>query len=103
MGLLDGTASQKPNSRKSSKATRSTPPSSGPDSATLETIQNLRTQIADLEAKEEERGKLTTAQAEKLEALESELAALKNPTKKETSEPNTISEPAGRLAPWCPW
>lgn len=92
---------------------RSTSVSSGPDSATLETIQSLQKQIADLEAKETERGDLTKSQADKLAALESELAALKAATAN-TGKPASTGEAAspdgspqsetgGRLAPWCPW
>ena len=101
MGLLDDTTSTKSKPKRSPKPAPSTLPSSGQDSATLHTIQSLRDQIAELDAKEEERGKLTTAQAAKLDALEAELTALKNP--KPNQLESTPSEPAGRLAPWCCW
>lgn len=103
MALLGDTPSTKPKRTPSSKVSPSSAHSSGPDSATLQAIQNLQTQIADLEAKEEERGKLTTAQAAKLDSLETELTALKNPIKPDSTPDNTPSDQAGRLAPWCPW
>lgn len=107
MGVLHDTTSTKRKPSTSNKPTRSTPGSSGLDSATLETIQSLQRQIADLEAKEEARGELTKAQAAKMETLEAELKALKTPTLPAVSgdfpPPATQSKPAGRLAPWCPW
>lgn len=106
MGLLDDTTSTKRKPSTSKKHTRSMPGSSGPDSATLETIQSLQRQIADLEAKEEARGELTNTQAAKLETLEAELKELR--TQKPTEKPTETTAPgspqsAGRLAPWCPW
>ncbi len=100
MGLLDDTKSTKPKRERSPK-THSTAPSSGPDSVTLQTIQSLQKQIAELEAKEDARGELTKSQAAKLDALEAELTALKNPNAQQSE--HTQSEPAVRLAPWCPW
>ena len=107
MALLDDTSSTKPKRTRSSKANPSSGPSSDTGSATLQTIQSLQRQIADLEAKEEARGELTKAQAAKLDALETELTALKNPTASVDTKaaPNSPDkEPdAGRMAPWCPW
>ena len=105
MGLLEDTPSTKRKRQPSSTVSPSSVPSSGPDSATLQTIQNLQKQIADLEAKEEERGNLTTAQAAKLDALETKLMALTAPpaSAAKATAPNSDGEPAGRLAPWCPW
>ena len=107
MGLLDDTTSTKRKPSSSKKPTRSMPGSSGPDSATLETIQNLQRQIADLEAREDTRGELTTAQAAKLDALEAELKALRAPTRPaasgESPQSATQSKPAGRSALWSPW
>ena len=107
MALLGDTPSTKPKRTPSSKANPSSGPSSGTDSATLQTIQSLQKQIADLEAKEEARGELTKAQAAKLDALEAELTALKTSaasaetTTAQSSQPNESD--AGRMAPWCPW
>lgn len=109
MALLDDTHSTRRKPRPSSKANPSSGPSSGTDSATLRTIQSLQRQIADLEAKEEERGNLTKTQAAKLEALETELTALKaakgSPSQGNASDTEQEIPPsnAGRLAPWCPW
>ena len=103
MALLGDTPSTKPRRTPSSKANPSSGPSSGTDSATLQTIQSLQKQIADLEAKEEARGQLTTAQAAKLDALETELTALKHPIKPDNTPNNAPSDQAGRMAPWCPW
>lgn len=110
MGLLNDTTSTKPKPPRSSKKTASIPQSSGPDSATLATIQSLQSQIADLEAKEEARGELTKAQATKLESLEAELTALKaskaSPSQGSasgTGQETPPSESTGRLAPWCCW
>ena len=107
MALLDDTSSPKRKPRPSSKATPSSGPSSGLDSATLQTIQSLQKQIADLEAKEEARGELTKAQAAKLDALETELTALKTSAASAEHPTAPSSQPkesdAGRMAPWCPW
>mgnify|MGYP003386476750 CR=1 FL=1 len=110
MALRDDTTSTKPKRERSPKKTPSTPVSSGPDSATLETIQSLQRQIAELEAKDTANGELTKAQTAKLEALEVELTALK--ASKASPSPGNVSgteqetqpsKPAGRMAPWCPW
>lgn len=106
MALLDDTPSTRRKPRPSSKVSHSSGPSSGLDSATLQTIQNLQKQIADLEAKEEERGELTKAQAAKLTTLETELATLKASASHKTAsdtEQETPQSDAGRMAPWCPW
>lgn len=106
MGLLDDTKSTKPKRERSSK-TPSMAPSSGPDSVTLQTIQSLQKQIAELDAKEDARGELTKSQAAKLDALEAELTALKGKTSQgsasDTGQETQPSESTGRLAPWCPW
>jgi hypothetical protein len=85
-------------------------PSSGPDSVTLQTIQSLQNQIAELEAKEDARGELTKSQAAKLDALEAELTALKaskvsasHGNASDTEPETSPSESTGRLAHWCPW
>lgn len=103
MALLSDSASTGSKSPSSQKKTRSTSVSSAQGSATLETIQSLRQQIADLEAKEEERGELTKAQAAKLEELKAEIEELKKPKTPEPTPGTMQSEPAGRMAPWCPW
>lgn len=109
MALLDDTSSTKPKRTRSSKANPSSGPSSGTDSATLQTIQSLQRQIADLEAKEEARGELTKTQAAKLDALETELTTLKNkntPASADNQNAGISSaqeSDAGRMAPWCPW
>lgn len=107
MALLDDTSSTKPKRTRSFKANPSSGPSSGMDSATLQTIQSLQRQIADLDAKEEARGELTKAQAAKLDALETELTTLKNtPASADTQNAGISSaqeSDAGRMAPWCPW
>lgn len=105
MGVLHDTTSTKPKPPRSSKKTPSMLPSSGPDSATLHTIQSLQSQIAELEAKDTANGELTKTQAAKLDALEAELTALKTLQKNVScTEPETPpSEPARRMAPWCIW
>lgn len=110
MALRDDSTSTKPKRERSPKKTPSMPVSSGPDSVTLETIQSLQKQIAELEAKDTANGELTKAQAAKLEALEAELTALK--AAKVSTSPGNVSvteqetppsDQSGRMAPWCPW
>lgn len=103
MALLDDTGSPKPKPPRSSRKPPSIKPSSAPDSATLSAIQSLQSQIAALEAKEAAAGELTKAQAAKLNALETELAALKAQKPEAAPSPEPTPSEGARLAPWCPW
>jgi hypothetical protein len=73
-------------------------PIQGVDPATLDTIERLRKQIADLETKLSEGSELTKAQTARLEALESRLKELTNP---QSSAPSIqSSEEDNRMFPW---
>ena len=100
MALLDDTNSTTPKPPRSSKTKAPLPlRSSGRDSATLQTIQSLQRQIADLEAKEEERGELTKKQAAKLDELTAELASLKK-TNQPAPGPERSTDERGNMFPW---
>jgi len=106
MGVLHDTTSTNPKPPRSSKKTPSMLPSSGPDSATLQAIQSLQSQIAELEAKDTANGELTKTQAAKLEALEAELKELKvskTPQGSDSSQEEVSQSSPSRLAHWCPW